>query len=78
MVLLLFAAAPLLVSAMILVSSGRSLLQVPFSRDAFRELNSQVKWLLAVSASGTLMSRMDIFLVSTIGGVAEAGIYSAA
>jgi O-antigen/teichoic acid export membrane protein len=77
-ILTLFAAAPILVTAIVLVSGGKRLLRVPFSGSALAELFRHVKWFVAVSATGTLMSRLDVFMVSSVGGVGNAGIYSAA
>lgn len=77
-VLALYAIGPLAIAAWILTSSGRSLISTPFSGGAFRELISHVKWFLAVSATGTLMARMDVFILSSMDGVGSAGVYSAA
>lgn len=78
LVLLVYAIAPLTVAALILASDGRALVRTPFSRSALRELGTHVKWFLTVSATGTLIGRMDILLLSFLGGVGNAGIYSAA
>jgi O-antigen/teichoic acid export membrane protein len=78
LVVTVYAFAPLVITAVILTTSGRMLLAVNFSAAAFWELSGTVKWYLATAAMGTVIARMDIFLVSAIANVGEAGIFSAA
>lgn len=77
-VLSCYAVAPFLVIGLILFFSQGALVRVPFSRTAFQELAYHVKWFLLVSATGTVIARMDVFLVSSLAGISSAGIYSAA
>jgi O-antigen/teichoic acid export membrane protein len=77
-VLAFFAFAPIAVTVGILLVSARPLISSAFSTAALSELAATVKWYMATAATGTLISRMDIFLVSAIASVSEAGILSAA
>jgi O-antigen/teichoic acid export membrane protein len=77
-VLGLYALAPALVTIGILTVSARPMLRAPFSIGVLAELAGTVKWYLATAMTGTIIARMDLFLVSMIAGVREAGIFSAA
>lgn len=77
-VVAIYALAPLAITAGVLATSGRALLLAHSSMAILLELADKVKWYMATAATGTLIARMDIFLVSTLASVSEAGIYSAA
>jgi O-antigen/teichoic acid export membrane protein len=77
-VVALYAVAPIVVTIAILALSARPMLSVAFSSAALAELAATVKWYVATAMTGTLIARMDLFLVSVIASVHEAGILSAA
>ena len=77
-VISIYAIVPAFITVVILLTTGRQLLTVRFSPQAFLELGTTVKWYLATAAMGTVIARMDIFLVSIIANIGEAGIFSAA
>jgi len=77
-VLAMYGLTTLFVAAMLFFLTGNTVLKAGFSRSLLTELAGHVKWFVLVSATGTLLSRMDLFLVSSMLGVASAGIYSAA
>jgi O-antigen/teichoic acid export membrane protein len=66
------------VAVIVFLLTDNSLLRTLVSRIRIQELMSHVRWFVLVSATGTLIGRMDLFLVSSIEGVTSAGIYSAA
>jgi O-antigen/teichoic acid export membrane protein len=66
------------VAALIFGSTGSGLLRTHLQMVRLRELISHVRWFVVVSATGTVIGRMDLFLVSSLSGVSTAGIYSAA
>ncbi|WP_321474430.1 oligosaccharide flippase family protein [uncultured Paludibaculum sp.] len=72
------AAAPALVTVCYLAGPARSLAVARFTRPAARELLEISKWYVGGAATGTMTSKMDILLVSSLAGSAQAGIYSAA
>jgi O-antigen/teichoic acid export membrane protein len=78
LVLAVYAGAPFAVAAVLLISSGRPLVMVRPSADAARELLRVLAWFIPTAAVGGLTSRMDVFFVSSLGGVREAGIFTAA
>jgi O-antigen/teichoic acid export membrane protein len=73
-----YALAPIVATAFTLPALGKRLLQVPFSWPKLKELAQVVNWYLATAITGVLLSRMDVFLVSSLASVGEAGIFSAA
>jgi O-antigen/teichoic acid export membrane protein len=77
-VLALLALAPWVVAALVLATIGRPMLSVRPASQALRELAGVVKWYLATIAMGALLTRIDIFLVSSLAGVREAGVFAAA
>ncbi|MBM3785483.1 MAG: hypothetical protein FJW30_14045 [Acidobacteria bacterium] len=56
----------------------RPVLSAPFSRDAAAELARILAWYLPTVVAGSIASRMDVFFISSFGGVEEAGIFGAA
>lgn len=56
----------------------RPVLKAPFSLDAAAQLGGVLRWFVPAVVAGSIASRMDVFFVSTLGGVGEAGIYGAA
>jgi O-antigen/teichoic acid export membrane protein len=77
-VLAFYAAAPALISLLLLATLARPMGAVPFSRRAFQEVLTLIKAYLPTAAVGSIATRADLFCVSTLGGVADAGIFAAA
>lgn len=78
MVLAAYGLSTLTVAVVVFAANGALLPGGLFSQAQLLQLVSHVRWFVLVSATGTLISRMDLFLVSSLLGVASAGIYSAA
>jgi O-antigen/teichoic acid export membrane protein len=57
---------------------ARPVWAAPSSLEAARELTGILRWYLPTVVVGSIAGRMDVFFVSTWGGVAEAGIYGVA
>ncbi|MGH9416657.1 MAG: lipopolysaccharide biosynthesis protein [Terriglobales bacterium] len=77
-ILAFHATVPLAVTAIVLLLLARPLL---FSKMRFvdvKRLWRVVKWYVATTALGSLVSRIDVFIVSNMLGVAAAGILGAA
>jgi len=77
-VLAVYALAPLVVGVAAAWTVKGLLRGAPLGLPALRELWGLIRWYLLTVALGTVITRMDLFLVSLLGGVAEAGIFSAA
>lgn len=76
-ILALYAAAPLIASMTILQTSARQLLLTRFNYGALTELVGVIKWYVASTGIGSLVSRMDLFFVSSFSGIHQAGLFSA-
>lgn len=66
------------VAVLTLLTSAKPVLQVSFNLDALKKLISVVQWYLATVIVGSMIGRMDVFWVSALAGVKEAGVYGAA
>ena len=77
-VLTCYGLGTLVVAGFALFFTDNGLIVAFFALNRLRELASHVKWFVLVSATGTAIARMDLFLVSSLNGVRNAGIYSAA
>ncbi len=77
-VLWVLAGGSLVVACFTLLSSARPILQAPFSREAVRDLTGILRWYLATVIVGSVIGRMDVFFVSSLAGVKEAGVFAAA
>jgi O-antigen/teichoic acid export membrane protein len=73
-----YAIAPLVVCFCLLTFAARDLLRTKFSMSAASELCRVLLWFVPTALVGGLTSRMDVFFVSSLAGVAEAGIFTAA
>ena len=73
-----YAVAPIVVSVFLLVFAARGLLRTRINLDAFKELCRVLSWFIPTALVGGLTTRMDVFFVSSVAGVAEAGIFTAA
>jgi O-antigen/teichoic acid export membrane protein len=73
-----YLASAFLVTAIGLHAWTRPVLAAPFNRSAVGELGSVLKWYLPTVVVGSIASRMDVFFVSSLAGVGEAGIYGVA
>lgn len=76
-VLALYAATPL-IALTLLATTARPLLRVPVSKQAIGEVLGLVKAYLPTAAVGSITSRMDLFFVTSLASVAQAGIFAAA
>ncbi len=72
------AAGSFLVAALTLATFARPVLIAKFSLPAVGQLLATVKWYLATVVVGSVIGRMDVFWVSALAGVEEAGVYGAA
>ncbi len=72
-----YAIGPCAVAIVVLCTFGQRLLTVQVSLQAVSELLGVTKWYLLTIGLSTIVSRMDIFLVSAYASVREAGIFSA-
>lgn len=78
-VLLCYAAAPLVVTLAWLALQGRKLFPSLRARgEIFGLIGSNVSWLLITFGTASLLSRMDLFMVSRWSNLGEAGIYAGA
>jgi O-antigen/teichoic acid export membrane protein len=77
-VLCFYAASPALISSILLATLARPMSAVPFSRRAFREVLTLITAYLPTAAVGSTATRADLFCVSSLVGVADAGIFAAA
>ncbi len=77
-ILIFHATVPLAVTAGALVLLARPLISSPLHIDEVKRLLRLVKWYVATTALGSLVSRVDLFIVSSMLGVAAAGILGAA
>lgn len=73
-----YALAPLVVCIGLLVSAARDLLRTRANLNAAKELCRILLWFIPTALVGGLTTRMDVFFVSSLAGVAEAGIFTAA
>jgi O-antigen/teichoic acid export membrane protein len=73
-----YCAAAITVTAVGLVWWARPVWAAPSSLNAARELIGILRWYLPTVVVGSIAGRMDVFFVSSWGGVAEAGIYGVA
>lgn len=76
-VLALYAVTPL-IALTLLATTARSLIRVPVSRQAMGEILGLVKSYLPTAAVGSITTRMDLFFVTSLASVAQAGIFAAA
>ena len=74
----IYCLAAFTVSGAGLAGWAKPVLQARFSLEAVKEFTGILGWYLPTVIVGSIASRMDLFLVSALGGVAEAGIYGAA
>lgn len=77
-VVAVMAVAPLVVVVGVIIAFSGTILRVPFSSGAFSELLHVIRWYLLTTAVGAIIMRMDVLLVSAVGGAAQAGIFAAA
>jgi O-antigen/teichoic acid export membrane protein len=77
-VLLCYSVAPFLLIGALLPTAARRLMMVTPSRIVCLELWRTVRWYLATTTLGSIIARMDIFLVSLLAGIRQAGIFAAA
>jgi O-antigen/teichoic acid export membrane protein len=77
-ILAFYAAAPIVVSAALLASGARALVSVMPRWASFREFGALILWYLPAAAVGSMLGRIDLFMVTRYAGVSEAGIFSAA
>jgi O-antigen/teichoic acid export membrane protein len=73
-----YAIAPLVVCFGLLAFAARDLLRTRISIAAAKELCRVLLWFVPTALVGGLTTRMDVFFVSSLAGVAEAGIFTAA
>ena len=78
LVLIFYAMAPVVAAVLFLLTICRPVLHEPFRSKVLVNLYSLIKWYLAAITVGSITSRMDLFLVSTFSGSAQAGLFSAA
>lgn len=72
------AAGPAVVAAAYLLGACRPLLAAPSTRSGARGLLTVAPWYLGGAAAGSITSRMDLLLLSSQAGAAQAGIFSGA
>lgn len=77
-VLALYAAAPLVIALGLLGTTARPLLFARFSAGAVTEVLRLIKSYLPTAAVGSATTRMDVFFVTGIATVGQAGIFAAA
>ena len=77
-VLAMCAAAPLVLTSVFLATQARALLQVPLSGHALAQVLRLVKTYIATSSVGSTVDRIDLFLVTSLASVSQAGIFAAA
>jgi O-antigen/teichoic acid export membrane protein len=66
------------VAAATLVGPARPILRVAFSPEVFAALMGKLRLYLGTVVVGSVIGRMDLFLVSSLGRVSDAGLYAAA
>jgi O-antigen/teichoic acid export membrane protein len=78
-VLLFYAVGPLLAFFIWLIQARKNLRGAPpLSLAGFRDLTLTVKWFVLTFGLGALLSRLDIFMVSSLSSISQAGIFGAA
>jgi O-antigen/teichoic acid export membrane protein len=78
-VLLFYAAGPLLAFFIWLIQARKNFRDAaPLSLAGFKDLTLTVKWFVLTFGLGALLSRLDIFMVSSLSSISQAGIYGAA
>lgn len=77
-VLWVLAGGSFVVAAVTLATSARPVILAPFRRQAVTDLLGLLRWYLATVVVGSLIGRMDVFFVSSLAGVQEAGVFAAA
>ena len=73
-----YALAPFVVCLCLLAFAARDLLRTRINLSAARELCQVLIWFVPTALVGGLTTRMDVFFVSSLAGVGEAGIFTAA
>jgi O-antigen/teichoic acid export membrane protein len=73
-----YALAPFIVCMCLLAFAARDLLRTRIDMSAARELCRVLIWFVPTALVGGLTTRMDVFFVSSLAGVGEAGIFTAA
>jgi O-antigen/teichoic acid export membrane protein len=77
-VLIIFALAPIVLTAGLMAGPARKLLSVPLNLHAFTQVLGFVKTYVATTMVGSIATRMDLFFVSSLATVSEAGQFGAA
>jgi O-antigen/teichoic acid export membrane protein len=78
-VLLFYAAGPLLAFFVWVIQARRNFKDAPpLSLTEFRVLTGTVQWFVLTFGLGALLSRLDIFMVSSLSSISQAGIFGAA
>ncbi len=77
-VLTLYAAAPIVVAIAMILFAGKDVLTTPLHRGDVIRLLQLFKWYVGGAATGSVTSRMDLFLLSAFAGSRQAGVFSAA
>lgn len=73
-----YAIAPFVVCLGLLAFVAQDLLRTRISTSAATELCKVLLWFVPTALAGGLTTRMDVFFVSSLAGVGEAGIFTAA